>query len=374
MHRFERRSQTAKPRSRGVTRSWGWSSVRVYPFVAVAAAVGLVVSAGSSAQPARSAATGVIGSGGATLVAAGTSGRSGVSPAYRDVSFATASRRPVAIQGSTSLAIPPYSGWEANGSAGGANAVASVSGGRLRVAVVHRAARYWGWFLTATAPTPAACVFNFAAGSPPAVTVPGAHGELVMAVQTSDTIVTGDIDYVVVAENVDAGGARHLVVGYSLGHLARAQEHLLKSVAWQPGPLQVAISTNGTNRLEVWVNGQIFYRSTSLDMGIVAPFEPYLEVQAQGTPYTVSFSGYSSVCRPDVVVDNLPTGSVVSLGSQSAVAEGGHATLPLPETSGPVSGRLEVRKPGQRAPVVFAPHTYWPGDRYTYRSARLSRS
>ncbi len=371
MHRFERRSRTAKPRWRGVTRSWGWSSVRVYPFVAVAAAVGLVVSAGTSAQPAGSAVTGVIGSGGATLVAAGTSGPSGVAPAYRDVSFTTASGRPVPIQGSTSMAMPPYSGWEANGSAGSANAVASVSGGRLRVAVVHGAATYRGWFLTATAPTPAACVFNFAADSPPPVTVPGARGELVMAVQTSDTIVTGDIDYVVVAENVDADGTRHLVVGYSIGYLARAQEHLLKSVLWQPGPLRVAISTNGTNRLEVWVNGQIFYRSTSLDMGIVAPFEPYLEVQAKGTPYTVSFSGYSSVCNRDVVVNGLATGSVVSLGSASAVAQGGHATLALAETSAPVSGRLEVRVPGRPAPVVFASHTYWPGDRYAYRSAGL---
>ncbi len=373
MRRFKRRIQTAKPRWRGVTRSWGWSSVRVYPFVAVAAAVGLVVSAGTSPPPARSAVSEVIGSGGTVLLSAGASGASGVSPGYRDVSFTTGSGRPVPIQGSTSLAMPPYSAWEANGSAGAANAVASVSGGHLRVAVVHGAATYRGWFLTAIAPTPAACVFNFAADSPPAVTVPGARGELVMAVQTSDTIVTGDIDYVVVAENVLADGTRHLVVGYSIGHLARAQEHLLKSVPWQPGPLQVAISTNGTNRLEVWINGQIFYRSTSLDMGIVAPFEPYLEVQAQGTPYTVSFSGYSSVCSPDVVVDGLPTGSVVSLGSQSAVAEGGYATLPLPETSAPVSGSLEVRVPGKGA-QVFAPHTYWPGDRYTYRSAGLSRS
>ena len=73
-----------------------------------------------------------------------------------------------------------------------------------------------------------------------------------------------------------------------------------EQVPWSAGPLHVAIQTNGNNRLDVWVNGRPFYSADDLHMGITPPFEPYLEVQARRTAYTVAFDGYSSVCQNDV--------------------------------------------------------------------------
>ncbi len=66
--------------------------------------------------------------------------------------------------------------------------------------------------------------------------VTGSLGELVMAVQTGNTAKTGDINYVVVAENVSQSGRRTLIAGYSQGHVSRATEHILKQVPWTSGP------------------------------------------------------------------------------------------------------------------------------------------
>ena len=56
-----------------------------------------------------------------------------------------------------------------------------------------------------------------------------------MAVQTSDTVTTGDINYVFVAENVAPSGHRNLTVGYSDGRLSHATEHILRQLPWAAG-------------------------------------------------------------------------------------------------------------------------------------------
>jgi len=187
-----------------------------------------------------------------------------------------------------------------------------------------------------------------------------------MAVQTSDTITTGDINYVFVAENVASDGHRNLTVGYSQGRLSHATEHILKQVPWSPGPLQVAIRSNGDNRLSVWVDGSLFYYAYVLQLGIIPPFQPYLEVQARQTPYTVAYDGYSSVCDPDVAVTGLPQGTVANLDGSRQVATDGSATFPAAISSPPLVGSLTLSLPGTTRPVRFAPHTYWPGSRYTF--------
>ncbi len=103
-----------------------------------------------------------------------------------------------------------------------------------------------------------------------------------------------------------------------------------------------------------------------MHLGISPPFQPYLEVQARHTAYTVSFSGYSSVCRPDVVVSDLPDGSRVELAGKEATAHNGSAVLPSGITSEPVTGQMVVSEPGGSLPTRFAPHTYWPGSGFTF--------
>ena len=203
------------------------------------------------------------------------------------------------LEGSTSLALPPYLGWEANGSAGPTNGYAVARHDLLHVGVHSATPEFRGWFLTTTGSVPDACAFQFDADSPPAVPASsrGADGELVMAVQTSSTASSGDINYVLVAEVVYANGERFLQAGYSTGHEANALEHVLKRVPWAPGPIQVSIETNGRDTLEVWVDGRPFLDATGLDMGIEPPFQPYLEVQALRTPYVVAFSRYAQRLR-----------------------------------------------------------------------------
>jgi hypothetical protein len=226
-----------------------------------------------------------------------------------------------------------------------------------------------GWFLTTTGTVPDSCAFQFDAAPPPAVapTATGGVGELVMAVQTGSTSATGAIDYVVVAEVVRADGQRFLQAGYSEGHVQGAVEHVLRRVPWPAGPLHVSISTNGGNRLEVWVDGRPFLDATGLHMGITPPFQPYLEVQAVATPYSVAFARYASVCGDDVVVEGLPDGTVVSLGGRLAAAANGRAVFALARSSSPMSGSIGVLEPKAAHTVWFSPHTYWPGTRFSYR-------
>lgn len=344
--------------------SWGYRAVAAYPVVAVVLAVVLVAWATSAAQGAIDRVDSVAGAGGATLLSTATPS----ADAYQNVTFTRPSGPSRPIQGSTSLALPPYVGWEANGSAGPANGSAIATAGLLHVGIRRPTTDFRGWFLTTTGTTPAACVSQFAAASPPAVTSPDptAVGELVMAVQTSSTVTTGDINYVLVAENVYPGGRRSLVVGYSLGHLSHATEHILKVVPWAPGPLQVSIGTNGGTTLRVWIDGILFFEGTGLNMGIVPPFQPYLEVQERQTPYAVAYASYSSVCQGGLAVSNLPDGSVARLGDLSAIARGGSAVLPADTSWPPVTGTLDLSLPGAAHPVPFARHTYWPGSRYAF--------
>jgi hypothetical protein len=355
--------------------SWGRRIVAAFPVVAVVLAAGLLIHTTASAQGIIDQVQSVSGTSGATLlssapplVAGGGSSGVGQISDYQNVTFSQPSEPSQPIQGSTSLALPPYVGWEANGSAGASNGSTVVSGGQLHVGVKHATPDFRGWFLTTSGATPATCAFQFTAASPPPVTVPSAQavGELVMAVQTATTARSGDINYVLVAENVAADGGRNLTVGYSQGHLSRATEHILKQVPWTSGPLHVAIQTNGDNVLSVWVNGSLFYYAYILQLGIAPPFQPYLEVQARQTPYTVAYDGYSSVCQKDIVVTGLPEGSTAALDGRRVTAENGEAVFPAALSSPPVTGVLSLALAGNARPVRFARHAYWPGSRYSF--------
>lgn len=354
--------------------SWGRRGVAAYPVLALMIAVGLIVGATISAQGAIAQVQSVTGTGGATLLSAGPrEAQGGLGPEtggpadYHDVTFQAPGGAVRTIEGSTSLALPDYPGWVANGSAGAGDGLAVVSGGLLHVGLRHLASDFRGWFLTATSATPESCAFQFSAASPPPVraTDPLAVGELVMAVQTSQTVVSGDINYVLVAESVYPDGRRDLIVGYSRD-IDNAVEHVLREVPWPTGPLHVAIQTNGNNHLEVWVDGRPFFSADDLHMGITPPFEPYLEVQARGTAYTVAFDGYSSVCRNDVDISDVPDGGVARLGALTATAHGGSAVLPVAMLSAPITGDLSLSLPGDPDPVRFSRHRYWPGDRFSY--------
>ncbi len=355
--------------------SWGRRAVTAFPVAAVVAAVLLVAQSTAASQRVIDQVQSVPGSGGATLLVSGapqsgsaSAGSTGQPSDYHGVTFTTPSSAARPIPYSTSLSLPPYAGWEANGSAGPSLGEAVAAGGLLQVGVSRPTTDFRGWFLTATAPTPASCTFQFVAESPPTLsaTPEGATGELVMAVQTADTVATGDIDYVVVAEMVHSDGSRTLTVGYSVGHLQDATEHVLKEAPWSPGPLTVSIETNGSDRLVVWVDGTLFFHATDLRMGIAPPFEPYLEVQARQTAYRVAFRGYSSACQPDLVVSNVTDGTLATLGGQRVLAHDGVAVFRWSEHAAPVTGALSLLMPGGSRPTTFSPHTYWPGDRLSF--------
>ena len=170
------------------------------------------------------------------------------------------------IEGSSSLALPPYRGLggqrqcraeqrpgEASGRAAPRRRPAGHPGLPGLVPDAHRA--HSGLLCLP--------VLGRLAASGHSADGPGHRANWSWPCRPATTVTTGDINYVVVAENVSSDGRRNLAVGYSQGHLSHAIEHVLKQVPWAPGPLQVAIQTNGDNKLSVWVNGALFYAPTS---------------------------------------------------------------------------------------------------------------
>ena len=375
------------PHSEGQSNQWDWRSrstwgqrgVNAFPLVAVVAGI-LIIAAGTVAASSTPPAV-VPGTDGARLVAESgalvpsDAGAPGGTAQYGVVTFPTASGSSYPLEGSTSFALPHYLGWEANGSAGPTNGYAVARDDLLQVGVHSATPEFRGWFLTTTGSVPDTCAFHFDADSPPPVPASsrGAVGELVMAVQTSSTAITGDINYVLVAEVVYANGKRFLEAGYSTGREANALEHVLKRVPWAPGPIQVSVETNGIDTLEIWIDGRPFLDATGLHMGIEPPFQPYLEVQAVGTPYVVAFFRYASVCGDDVVVTGLPHGAIASLDGQKVAAVDGRAAFRVDRNAPPVTGQLVVALPGAAVTsgtrlVRFASHTYWPGQRFQYET------
>ena len=194
--------------------SWGRRAVAAFPIVGILVAVALFVHTTASAQGAIDQVQSVVGTGGATLLsgapptAAGGSAGGGQLSDYQNVTFSQPSGPSTADPGQHLPGPAPLCGLGGQRQCrGGQRAGLASAGACSTSASAGPTPDFRGWFLTTTGTTPATCAFQFSAASPPPVDlrVPEAIGELVMAVQTSDTVTTGDINYVFVAENVASG-------------------------------------------------------------------------------------------------------------------------------------------------------------------------
>ncbi|SIS93150.1 hypothetical protein [Alicyclobacillus vulcanalis] len=264
-------------------------------------------------------------------------------------SFRTPSQPVHSLQGSTSLLLPPYYGWEANGSAGHALGYVQVRNGLLTVGVREGTPEFRGYFLTTRNPFPSGWYAHTWAVSPPAVDQ--GIGELVFAVQTASTDQTGLINYVFVSLVTTRfhGKMRSTwEVGYAYGYERNAHSVILKklpesAVSPVDGKYHIVVWTNGSTGYRAWINGQEVYASNTLHMQIAPPLDAYLEVQEKGTAYAVQYQTFAAVPGDGVTVRGLPEGATVHWGGHSYTPKNGVCVLPLPAAVGERQGQLTIQ-------------------------------
>ena len=114
------------------------------------------------------------------------------------------------------------------------------------------------------------------------------------------------------------------------------------------------------------------YQSTSLRLGVAAPFRVYLEVEAHGFPYETRFQDLWIAANSAVGVDGLHPGDHVTLTPKgdppvSAVANAaGRAQLLLPLNEAVGKGTLTIQGPHVRR--RFAGVAFAGGDVYRVRT------
>ena len=169
-------------------------------------------------------------------------------------------------------------------------------------------------------------------------------------VQTS----TDHINYVTCAAQADSTGYYWSVV-YTRGNAQSAQQFF--TVFSQAGgptvPLtrDCTIITNGSNQMKVYLDGQLVYSSSNLNLQMPSPFNSYLEVQSTyaGGMLSAKYNDYYSTVSSVVQVQNAPPGDTAqvidsksNVLASATVGSGGVALLEVGQYHLPITGYVQV--------------------------------
>jgi hypothetical protein len=184
-----------------------------------------------------------------------------------------------------------------------------------------------------------------------------------------------DVNYVTCAGEVDGGGYAWAVV-QATGNEYGATNYNTLWFQWedsQPLTRSCTIVTNGSNLLDVYLDGTLVYASTSMNLGYQSPFTVFLEVQ--GTDNTAmhysTYTDYYATTSPAVTVNGAPPGSAVEIvGSGGNVLASGSAgpsgtvTMNVASFNMPITGTIQVLEAGITAASSSTTQIYG-GDVYT---------
>jgi hypothetical protein len=198
-------------------------------------------------------------------------------------------------------------------------------------------------------------------------------------VQTSN----GFINYVTCAGMATNSGNFWAVV-HATGNYDRATSF---QTLWsdtsnnQPQTRDCTIITNGSNLLQVYLDGKLVYSSNILKLQMPAPFNAFLEVQTS-SPTTMLYSTYKdyySADGPTISVTNVPAGTTVKLVmSGSIIAEAiagsnGIASLDIGKYHMPLGATIEVYGSDNTLIASTASDVaLWGGDVYSMSSSSSS--
>lgn len=263
--------------------------------------------------------------------------------------------------------------YEFNGDLDPNRAFVHATSGGLRVGVrpAADATDFQGWFAVTLAAYPKTSIFHVRMTKPLGnVARPGQAAEVVFAVQTASTKVTGLINFIEVTSD-SVNGKTNYQVDYSYGHVHDARNTLLwrsPPSAAAPTSQEVTIRTDGRRALTVWLGADKVFSSQSLNLDMEAPFQPYLEVQALRTPYVATFHDFWVTRSSTVTVNDLPAGTLTTMAAADGTAlahatadRAGTATLDLPPYAAKGTATMTLARPG-RGPQKLGPFAYAGGD------------
>lgn len=212
----------------------------------------------------------------------------------------------------------------------------------------------------------------------PYSSIPSGDFNTGLYVQTAVT----NINYVSCTADVNSAGYDWSVV-YTTGNSRSAQKfYQVYYQAGGPGvPLtrDCTIITNGQNVLEVYLDGQLVYSSSSLKLQMPSPFDSYLEVESTYGAGMLfgTYADYYAAVSDLIQVGGVPpndTAEVVNSSNtvlaSALVGPSGSAVLDVGRFHMPISGSIRVYDPsGTLVTSTAGTGSFWGGDAYQENSA-----
>jgi len=249
-----------------------------------------------------------------------------------------------------SLTTGNYGTWFLYGDAVQQNAPYKYSEDSQGLHIGIQAAKQGQWAgFYAMSPNTAGMVFH-AVLTLPFTSVPSGEFNTGLYVQTS----TAHINYITCAADATPSGYGWAVV-YTTGNSVSAQKFTtVYSQTGGPTTRDCTIITNGQNFLEVYLDGQLVFSSTTLNLQMPSPFNSYLEVESTyaGGMLFGTYGDYYATTTYNVQVQNAPAGDTAEIDDSSntmlvsaTVGSGGSTNLDTGRYHLPINGYVRVYDP-----------------------------
>jgi hypothetical protein len=196
-------------------------------------------------------------------------------------------------------------------------------------------------------------------------------------VQTSN----GMVNYLTCYGQVTAGDGYYWGVELATGNTdgATSYQELWTGPSYtNTGPSDEActIVTNGSNLLQVYMNGTMVYSNTSDNLNIPEPFNAYLEVETSDSQQMLwaGYTDFYATTSNDVTIQNVPAGDVAEIVSGSTVyasatnsgSSPAAVSLNIAQYDLPLAGSLEILSGGSVVATTGST-SFWAGDAYSYQ-------
>jgi hypothetical protein len=184
-----------------------------------------------------------------------------------------------------------------------------------------------------------------------------------------------DVDYVTCAGEVDNGGYAWAVV-QTTGTPSGSTTFNTLWYEWmggQPLTRDCTIITNGSNFLEVYLDGSLVYSSNSLNLGYQFPLTAFLEVESTDNTsmHFSTYTDYYATASGSIQVTGAPIGSTVKVvGPSGTVLASGQAglsgstVLDISRYDMPLVANIEVVLGGLPLASTLSPVHIYGGDTY----------
>jgi hypothetical protein len=220
----------------------------------------------------------------------------------------------------------------------------------------------------------------------PSATIKGISGNAFntgLYVQTSAPMV----NYAVCYGQVVAGGEYGWGAVLSTGNANQATSY---QQLWTgptftnggPSSEDCTIVTNGSNLLQIYMNGTLVYSNTHDNLNMPAPFNAYIEVETSDTSQMLwaSYQDYYATTSNAVTVTNLPAGDVAEIVSGSTVlasaTNGGTSpatvSVNIAQYNMPIAGALEVLSGSDSVLATTGSVSFWGGDSYQFNDSNTT--